>query len=245
MRWRQALRVLTLLLIAGLVAVILVLHDKDAVILAVITFVLLLFLPSKRAWVGVTGLTVLFADVLFFTGSAALSNIRHHEKLTSVAPPVAFAALSIVGVLAGLVALVRYRSTAKGARGPLVVGVMGVLVFGAALVTSAVAGTDGGRSRTGDIRLLAQNTKFSPKTLRFTAAGGKVQLASTAKVTVFVTNKDFFWHTFTVDALHVDLRVPEGGHRRVTFDAAPGNYKFTCAVPGHTQAGMKGTLVVS
>src|SRR5207253_4399773 len=84
MRWRQALRVFTLLLIAGLIVVIVLIHDKDVVALTVITFVLLLFLPSKRAWVGVIGLTLLFADVLFFTGAAALSNIRHHETLTTV-----------------------------------------------------------------------------------------------------------------------------------------------------------------
>ena len=237
MRWRQALRVLTLLLIAGLVAVIVVIHDKDAVILLVITFILLLFLPSKRAWVGVTALTVLFADVLFFTGSAAISNIRHHERLVSVAPPAAFAAVSVAGVLAGLFALVRYRSTAKGGA-TVAFGILAVLVFAGALVTSAVAGTDGGTARTGDTRLLMQNTAFSPKHLTATAKGDKV--------TVFVTNKDFWWHTFTVDGTDVDLRVPEGGHRRVTFAVSPGRtYKFHCAVPGHTQAGMKGTLVVS
>ena len=237
MRWRQALRVFTLLLIAGLIAVIVLIHDKDVIALTAITFVLLLFLPSKRAWLGVVGLTVLFADVLFFTGAAALSNIRHHETLTAVAPPAAFAALSVAGLLAGLGALVRYTSTAKGARVGVVLSVIGVLVFGGALGYSAIEGTDGGSARSGDVRLLAKNTKFSPKSLRATAKNGKV--------TVFVTNKDFWWHTFTVDRLHVDLKVPEGGHRRVTFAAPPGIYKFVCAVPGHTQAGMKGALVVS
>ena len=236
MRWRQALRVLTLLLIAGLIAVIVVIHDKDVVALTVITFVLLLFLPSKRAWLGVIGLTLLFADVLFFTGAAATSNIRHHEQLTTVAVPAAFGALCVAGVVAGLLALVRYKSSAEGG-GTIPLLIVAVVVFAGAMATSAIAGTDGGAAKKSDIRLLAKNTKFSPKTLTATATNGKVS--------VFVTNKDFWWHTFTIDKLNVNLRIPEGGHRRVVFDASPGRYKFYCAVPGHTQAGMKGTLVIS
>lgn len=242
MRWRQALRVLTLLLIAGLIVVIVLIHDKDVVALTVITFILLLFLPSKRAWVGVIGLTLLFADVLFFTGVAALSNIRHHESLTTVAPPAAFAALCVAGVIAGLFALVRYSSNAKGG-GTVALLIVAVLVFAGTLATSAVAGTDGGAAKKSDVRLLAKNTAFRPKHLQFSPGGDKLQLTA-GDVSVFVTNKDFWWHTFTIDKLHVNLRIPEGGHRRVTFKAAPGEYKFYCAIPGHTQAGMKGTLVV-
>jgi plastocyanin len=235
MRWRQALRVLTLLLIAGLIVVIVLIHDKDVVALTVITFVLLLFLPSKRAWLGVVGLTLLFADVLFFTGAAALSNIRHHEDLTTVAVPAAFGALCVAGVVAGLFALVRYKSTAEGG-GTIPLLLVAVVVFAGAMATSAAAGTDAGATRKSDIRLLAKDTKFSPKQLRATVVNGKV--------TVFITNKDFWLHTFTIDKLHVNRRIPEGGHRRVTFAVTPGPYKFHCAIPGHSQAGMKGTLVV-
>ena len=244
MRWRQALRVFTLLLIAGLIVVIVLIHDKDVVALTVITFILLLFLPSKRAWLGATGLTILFADVLFFTGAAALSNIRHHEELKTVAVPAAFAALCIAGVITGLLALVRYKSTAKGG-GTIPLLLVAVVAFAGIMATSAAAGTDGGTSKKSDIRLVAKNTKFSPKKLQFGGGGGDKLQLTTGDVSVFVTNKDFWWHTFTIDKLHVDLRIPEGGHRRVTFKASPGTYKFYCAVPGHTQAGMKGTLVVT
>ena len=50
--------------------------------------------------------------------------------------------------------------------------------------------------------------------------------------------------TFTIDALHVNVDVPIGANRRVTFSAAPGRYEFYCRVPGHKAAGMKGTLIV-
>ena len=32
--------------------------------------------------------------------------------------------------------------------------------------------------------------------------------------------------------------------QQVTFTAAPGTYRFYCAIPGHTALGMAGTLTV-
>ena len=37
----------------------------------------------------------------------------------------------------------------------------------------------------------------------------------------------------------------DGGTSKVTADLKPGKYEFYCSVPGHEQAGMKGTLTVS
>jgi plastocyanin len=68
--------------------------------------------------------------------------------------------------------------------------------------------------------------------------------ATSGQITVAMANHDLFWHTFTVDALGVDLKVPVGGEQTVTFNAPPGTYTFYCAVPGHDLAGMRGTLVV-
>ncbi|TMF24986.1 MAG: azurin, partial [Chloroflexi bacterium] len=30
----------------------------------------------------------------------------------------------------------------------------------------------------------------------------------------------------------------------LSFNAAPGTYEFFCAIPGHKQIGMRGTLVI-
>jgi hypothetical protein len=53
-------------------------------------------------------------------------------------------------------------------------------------------------------------------------------------------------HDFTVDELEVHVPVAPGETVEVTIpeDAAPGEYKFYCSVPGHEAAGMVGTLVV-
>ncbi len=64
------------------------------------------------------------------------------------------------------------------------------------------------------------------------------------EVTMSLANHDLFWHTFTIDELDVDLQVPVGGERHVTFTAAPGKYTFYCAIPGHEALGMQGTITI-
>ena len=45
--------------------------------------------------------------------------------------------------------------------------------------------------------------------------------------------------------LRVCLGVPVGAELIVTFDAPPGTYQYICAIPGHPEAGMKGSLIVT
>lgn len=37
---------------------------------------------------------------------------------------------------------------------------------------------------------------------------------------------------------------PGGCHPGGSFEAPPGEYEFVCAIPGHVEAGMVGTLIV-
>jgi plastocyanin len=78
------------------------------------------------------------------------------------------------------------------------------------------------------------NVAFVPKA--FAEPGGKV--------TVAVRNRDLFWHTFTIDALKVDVRAPVGNLRSVTFEAKPATYTYYCRIPAHATLGMRGTLRV-
>ena len=59
-----------------------------------------------------------------------------------------------------------------------------------------------------------------------------------------VRNRDLFWHTFTIDALGVDVTAPVGRLRSVTFEARPGTYSYYCRIPGHATLGMRGTITV-
>src|SRR5258708_3773515 len=64
-------------------------------------------------------------------------------------------------------------------------------------------------------RIETKDTAYSTKQL--TARAGEVRIN--------MTNGDLFWHTFTIDALGVDLRVPLSGRRSAIFTAPPGVYE--------------------
>jgi len=83
----------------------------------------------------------------------------------------------------------------------------------------------------------ASEFAFKPSDLTTTTA------ASTA---ITLVNKGTLEHDFTVDALDLQIAVPIGKISGGTLtDPAPGTYQFYCAVPGHREAGMVGTLVVT
>jgi plastocyanin len=62
--------------------------------------------------------------------------------------------------------------------------------------------------------------------------------------TITLDNADFVPHTFTIDALGINLTVPARGEDQLTLKLPPGTYTFYCDIPGHPEAGMVGKLVV-
>ncbi len=65
-----------------------------------------------------------------------------------------------------------------------------------------------------------------------------------ADVSLLLPNDGKALHSFTIDALGVDVYVAPGAEERVVIHAAPGTYRFYCAVYGHAAAGMVGELTV-
>ncbi|HEU5090188.1 MAG TPA: cupredoxin domain-containing protein, partial [Roseiflexaceae bacterium] len=58
-------------------------------------------------------------------------------------------------------------------------------------------------------------------------------------------NADVAAHSFDIDELNVHTQVVAGASALTLFrPTAPGTYTFYCALPGHREAGMVGTLVV-
>lgn len=76
---------------------------------------------------------------------------------------------------------------------------------------------------------------FAPATLK----------AAAGPTTIRFTNKGAVEHDFTIKALGIHLSAQPGKSAEATVTLAPGTYKTYCAVAGHSQSGMQGTLAVS
>lgn len=72
--------------------------------------------------------------------------------------------------------------------------------------------------------------------------------ATSGKVTIDFSNTSPVGHDVRIsDAGGTDLggtKIVTGGTATASVDLKPGSYTFFCSVPGHEQAGMKGTLTV-
>lgn len=88
---------------------------------------------------------------------------------------------------------------------------------------------------TGEIGINASYAKFQPSRIEVSK-----DKAAHLKLTSTDTN-----HTFTVDESGINISIPAG--KTVSQDITAGKtgtFTFYCAVPGHRQAGMQGSLEV-
>ena len=218
---------------ASLFAAIGIRHvDREAIAFAVLYLLGLGLLRFRRGLLGVILLGLLSLDTEFWMATATVSNIQNKEVLMAVVQPLVLAVVSAIVIVAAAASLFQQgRRTAEG--GWAIAGVsIGVfaLTFGVELFLSSIAV----ETRASDIALDIHNAAFSSKQVS----------ANSGAVSVNLTNEDLFWHTFTVDQLGVNVALPVNSHRRISFNAAPGTYTFYCAIPGHRQAGMVGTITI-
>ena len=69
-----------------------------------------------------------------------------------------------------------------------------------------------------------------------------------APVTVNLVNNGAAAHNFTIEELGVssgDYAAGQTGTVEFTAPAEPGKYEYVCTIPGHREAGMVGTLIVT
>ncbi|TMD46038.1 MAG: hypothetical protein E6I86_13530 [Chloroflexi bacterium] len=212
--------------------------DREAIAFAVLFAVGVVVLLRARQGSRVRSGTViilglLFADVAFWMITATWSNVRNHEQLLYIIEPLALACASAAGLIGVVGQLVDRHGRANGAAAVVAVAAFAAFILG----TGGAAITGWGKEQTqgpNDLALRIHNTAY-----RATAIS-----ATSHRVTLYVTNEDLFWHTVTIDQLGVDLALPVGSHRRITFSAPSGTYTFYCRIPGHRQAGMQGTIKV-
>jgi plastocyanin len=72
--------------------------------------------------------------------------------------------------------------------------------------------------------------------------------APAGKVTIVMSNPSMLSHNIAIEGNGLDTAgqvVGNGGTSTVTANLKPGKYTFFCAVDGHRQAGMQGTLTIT
>jgi len=211
------------------------LRDAEALTFAFVVLATLgwiFFRPGRIVPVVVR--TFIFADVAIWMVPAAFTNSVNHGSLLSILVPGTLGTTAIVGLIGAAGFLISRGNQAAGRRVARAVAALAVAVI---LVMAGVAAATASNTTPSAkaIMISATNARYSTTTLT----------ANHGTVTVDFTNNDLFWHTFTVPALGVDIRVPVKGHGQMSFNAPAGSYEFFCAIPGHKQIGMRGTLVIN
>src|SRR5215510_9916793 len=90
----------------------------------------------------------------------------------------------------------------------------------------------------GSTRAAATTVKVGAKEFKFTLSK---KSAPHGKVTFKVTNKGHISHDFKINGKKTKLLSP-GKSATLVVTLKKGSFKYTCTVPGHAAAGMKGTF---
>jgi uncharacterized cupredoxin-like copper-binding protein len=73
----------------------------------------------------------------------------------------------------------------------------------------------------------------------------ELTIPANTDVTVTLPNNGAAPHNFSIDELGISVDLAPGATGETVINAAPGTYEYYCNVPGHKEAGMVGTLIVS
>ncbi|MBA3373343.1 MAG: cupredoxin domain-containing protein [Actinomycetota bacterium] len=211
------------------------LGDLEAAVTGLGFVVAMALLRLRNGGLGVLAIGLLSTNVLAWMALGAYSNLVSGDGLPGLVIPALLTTLSLVGVVAALGTWLSRRRTTTDGAGPLVTVALAGVLLATVLILGALRSSGAeATAQAGDLVLATANLRFTKPELSVVAG----------QVAVVVKNEDLFWHTFTIDELGVDLRVPVSAERRVTFNAAPGRYSYYCRVPGHDTI-MRGTLRVN
>lgn len=231
--WRRLVTLAGALAAGAMATVSLAIGDLEGGIVAAGFATATWFTRVRRGRLGAIGIGLASAITLYYMLTAALTNISAGSALSAVLISAGMTSVALLGLGAALGFLLRGSSPSTAAPWASVVTstlvLVGLVVWGA---FSARFGSEAVEAE--DIHLITKNVAFSETEI----------LATAGEITVIVENKDLFWHTFTIEELGVDLRVPVGAELPVTFEAPAGEWTFVCASPGHVEVGMVGTLIV-
>lgn len=230
---RDLLAMALALILAGGLSLYLLREKMYGFMFEMIARVVMWRLPEEI--VGAVILGLLFADIGFYTLTGAATNLWNGASGAAILLPTSLGAFALTGFVAAIMCVFRRKQSVEPNRSAVnfVVGVLIVLssVLGIGLLRGKAVARAAPPS---DVKLVVENMGYSSTTLN----------AHPGTVTVALENHDLFWHTFTIEQLSVDLKVPMQAREQVRFEAAPGVYTFHCTIPGHEMLGMHGTLTV-
>ena len=209
--------------------------DRESLGFAVVMLVGLGLLRVGRGLLGLLVMAALFVNIQFWMFPAANGNATSRVGLVDLLIPGALVAFSLAGLIGAVGAIIHLRDPAAGRAAAAPTGALAVVfVFASLGLVWAMTDAEAEVVPAGATDVQTVNVTFVPKSFE----------VPSGKVTVAVRNRDLFWHTFTIDALEVDVRAPVGRLRTATFEAEPGTYTYYCRIPGHATLGMRGTLRV-
>ena len=234
--WRALLRLLAIADLIVLFVTAIVLDDLLAAVLAAIILLGLALLRFRSIWFGVALLGLVFTDIAVWTLSGAVINIMRGERFVAIIIPSALATISLAGVIAAGAVVIHRRSPSAGEKWAPKIGIGAAILFVLLVIASFFVRREGQQAvQPAGILLATENMGFSSTEL----------VAKSGEITIHLDNHDLWWHTFTIDELGINLLVPMGANEQVTFIAPPGTYRFYCGIPGHVDAGMQGTLIIT
>ncbi len=197
---------------------------------------------SRRGWVWLAGVV---PPILFLLMNApfvpfALTHPTDVPGFTALLPLVVG---TIVLAIAGWRAFRDVRTVAPASparRTVLAVTATAAAVVGA-LATSFLTGIGG--SVGGSVAEATTTTTLEAKDTKF----GTTPLAARRGETlgIVLLNRDSFPHSFDVDSLNITVQMPANSTTIAAITPTiAGTLDFYCAVPGHKEAGMVGTIAV-
>jgi uncharacterized cupredoxin-like copper-binding protein len=96
--------------------------------------------------------------------------------------------------------------------------------------------TDGEPAAAASVEVVSFDIYFEP---------AELTIPANTDVTVALPNEGVILHNFSIDELGIDVDIEPGETQEAAINAAPGEYEYYCNVPGHKEAGMVGTLIVT
>jgi plastocyanin len=205
--------------------------DREAIAFAALFAIgVILLRVGRRGYLGLALLAVLSIDTEYWMITALVSNLQNQSQALSILQPLVLVLASAL-VLVGVIESLWSHAVRDSLRPAALITAGGVFVL--ALAAEFLLSGSGAAAGQG-LALRIQNASFSSRSLT----------VDSGQVAIDVTNQDLFWHTFTVEGLPVNVALPNGAQKRITFNAPPGTYTFYCAIPGHRQAGMVGTITL-